>query len=100
MMLSLYLTNNITNINELALRTANIFDPSKIILAGARLSFDYLYSDKLIEEMRQWVVQVDAPLPEVIVHDWGDLMWAKGAAAYALEEVTARTVRELANAAA
>ncbi len=50
--------------------------------------------------MRQWVVQVDAPLPEVIVHDWGDLMWAKGAAAYALEEVTARTVRELANAAA
>lgn len=78
----------------------NIFDPSKIILAGARLSFDYLYSDKLIEEMRQWVVQVDAPLPEVIVHDWGDLMWAKGAAAYALEEVTARTVRELANAAA
>jgi predicted NBD/HSP70 family sugar kinase len=78
----------------------NIFDPSKIILAGARLSFDYLYSDKLIEEMRQWVVQVDAPLPEVIVHDWGDLMWAKGAAAYGIEEVTSQTVKELANAAA
>lgn len=78
----------------------NIFDPSKIILAGARLSFDHLYSDQLIAEMRQWVVQVDAPLPEVIVHDWGDLMWAKGAAAYAIEEVTARTVKELAHAAA
>jgi len=78
----------------------NIFDPTKIILAGARLSFDHLYSGKVIGEMRQWVVQVDAPLPEVIVHDWGDLMWAKGAAAYGIEEVTARTVKELANAAA
>ncbi|WP_368484069.1 ROK family protein [Phaeobacter sp. HF9A] len=78
----------------------NIFDPSKIILAGARLSFDHLYSDKVIEEMRHWVVQVDAPLPEVIVHDWGDLMWAKGAAAYGIEEVTTQTVKELANAAA
>jgi len=78
----------------------NIFDPTKIILAGARLSFDHLYSDKVIGEMRQWVVQVDAPLPEVIVHDWGDLMWAKGAAAYGIEEVTAQTVKELANAAA
>ncbi|WP_420004528.1 ROK family protein [Arenibacterium sp. LLYu02] len=76
----------------------NIFDPTKIILSGARLSFDHLYSDKVIEEMRQWVVQVDAPLPEVIVHDWGDLMWAKGAAAYGIEEVTSRTVKELANA--
>ena len=78
----------------------NMFDPSKIILSGARLSFDHLYSDKVIEEMRQWVVQVDAPLPEVIVHDWGDLMWAKGAAAYGIEEVTSRTVKELANASA
>lgn len=40
------------------------------------------------------------PLPEVIVHDWGDLMWAKGAAAYGIEEVTSRTVKELANASA
>lgn len=74
----------------------NIFDPKLIILAGARLSFDYLYADKVIEEMRRSVVQIDVPLPDVRVHSWGDLMWAKGAAAYAMEEVSAITIRELA----
>lgn len=74
----------------------NIFDPKLIILSGARLSFDYLYSEKVIEEMRRWVVQIDAPHPEVLVHNWGDLMWAKGAAAYAIEEVSTSAIRELA----
>ncbi len=74
----------------------NIFDPQLIVLSGARLSFDYLYSDQVIEEMKRWIVQVDAPLPEVKVHGWGDLMWAKGAAAYAIEEVSALRIRELA----
>ncbi|CUH79482.1 N-acetylglucosamine repressor [Tritonibacter multivorans] len=77
----------------------NIFDPGKIILAGARLSFDHLYSDRVIDEMQQWIVDVDAPMPEILVHDWGDLMWAKGAAAYAIEEVSALTVKRLAGAA-
>ena len=77
----------------------NIFDPGKIILAGARLSFDHLYSDRVIDEMKQWIVDVDAPIPEILVHDWGDLMWAKGAAAYAIEEVSALTVKRLASAA-
>ncbi len=75
----------------------NIFDPKLIILSGARLSFDYLYSDQVIEEMRRWVVQIDAPPPEVLVHNWGDLMWAKGAAAYAIEEVSTLAIRELAS---
>ncbi|WP_338045790.1 ROK family protein [Parasedimentitalea marina] len=74
----------------------NIFDPKLIILSGARLSFDYLYSDQVIEEMQRWVVQIDAPPPKVRVHNWGDLMWAKGAAAYAIEEVSALAIRELA----
>ncbi|OUS35801.1 sugar kinase [Rhodobacterales bacterium 56_14_T64] len=74
----------------------NIFDPKLIILSGARLSFDYLYSEQVIEEMRRWVVQIDAPPPEVLVHNWGDLMWAKGAAAYAIEEVSTLAIRELA----
>jgi len=74
----------------------NIFDPKLIILSGARLSFDYLYSEQVIEEMRRWVVQIDAPPPEVLVHNWGDLMWAKGAAAYAIEKVSTLAIRELA----
>ncbi|TLP62827.1 ROK family protein [Parasedimentitalea maritima] len=75
----------------------NVFDPKLIILSGARLSFDYLYSEQVIQEMQRWVVQVDAPPPEVLVHSWGDLMWAKGAAAYAIEEVSALAIRELAS---
>ncbi len=73
----------------------NIFDPGKIILAGARLSFDHLYSERVIDEMQQWVVDIGAPMPEILVHDWGDLMWAKGAAAYAIEEVSALAVKRL-----
>lgn len=72
----------------------NIFDPKLIILAGERLSFDYLHADTVLEEMRRSVVQVDAPLPDVRVHAWGDHMWAKGAAAYAIEQVSAQAVRE------
>ncbi len=74
----------------------NIFDPSLIILSGAQLNYDFLYSDKVIDQMKRWIVQVDAPIPEVKVHGWGDLMWAKGATAYAIEEVSNLTVRELA----
>ncbi|WP_293573243.1 ROK family protein [Phaeobacter sp.] len=75
----------------------NIFDPQMIVLAGAQLAFGYLSSDKVIEEMRRWVVQVDAPLPDVRVHGWGNKMWAKGAAAHAIEEVSALRIREVAN---
>ncbi|PYG32369.1 ROK family transcriptional regulator [Pelagimonas varians] len=78
----------------------NIFDPKLIILAGERLSFDYLHADTVLEEMRRSVVQVDAPLPEVRVHAWGDHMWAKGAAAYAIEQVSAQAVREASSDAA
>lgn len=73
----------------------NIFDPKLIVLAGEQLSFDYLYADAVLEAMHQSSIQVDAPLPEVRVHAWGDQMWAKGAAAYAIEKVSALTVREV-----
>ncbi len=73
----------------------NIFDPKLIILSGERMSRDFLYSDDVIAAMRDEVVQVDAPPPEVRIHKWGDSMWAKGAAAYAMEGVTELAVRRL-----
>ena len=73
----------------------NIFDPELIIVSGTHSSMDYLLTEQVIEEMRQSVVQVDAPLPEVVQHSWGQLMWAKGAAAYAVEKVSAQCVRRL-----
>lgn len=72
----------------------NIFDPELIILAGEQMQFDYLYSDAVMTEMRKSIVQVDAAPPEVVIHKWGNLMWARGAAAYALEFVQDRAARE------
>ncbi|MCA0858968.1 ROK family transcriptional regulator [Phaeobacter italicus] len=73
----------------------NIFDPQMILLAGAQLAFGYLSSDKVVHEMRRSVLQVDGPLPEVRVHGWGNKMWAKGAAAHAIEEISALRIREV-----
>lgn len=73
----------------------NIFDPELIILSGERMQFDYLYADEVLDVMKNSVVQIDAPLPQVKIHKWGDLMWAKGAAAFAMEGVTERAIRKI-----
>jgi len=73
----------------------NIFDPGLVILSGEQMSFDFLYSQDVLNRVKSSVVQVDAPLPEIRVHKWGDLMWAKGAAACAIEGVSELTIRNL-----
>jgi len=78
----------------------NIFDPSLVILSGEQMTFDFLYSEEVLNRVKASVVQVDAPLPEIRVHKWGDLMWAKGAAACAMEGVSELTIRSLATNAA
>ncbi len=75
----------------------NIFDPGLIILSGERMQFDYLYAGEVIENMKSSVVQIDVPPPEVRIHKWGDLMWAKGAAVYAMEAVTEIALEGLAS---
>ena len=76
----------------------NIFDPELIILAGAQTQFDHLYADALLEEMAKSIVDIDRPAPEVVVHKWGNRMWALGAAAYALDYVRDAAVRDLVGA--
>lgn len=78
----------------------NIFDPELIILAGEQMQFDHLYADEVIESMRKSIVQVDKSPPEVVVHKWGDLMWARGAAAFALENVSELALERLGDNAA
>ncbi len=73
----------------------NVFDPELIIVSGERTSHDFLYSDDALDMMRSQVLQVDAPPPEVRIHKWDDMMWAKGAAAHAMEGVTEIAVRAL-----
>ncbi|WP_170467729.1 ROK family transcriptional regulator [Ruegeria arenilitoris] len=74
----------------------NLYDPECIIVSGAQMSFEHLCSDEVMERIRNGVVKVDAPLPEIRIHHWGDTMWAKGAAAYGIEQISILKVRELA----
>ncbi|MGB8623502.1 MAG: ROK family transcriptional regulator [Paracoccaceae bacterium] len=78
----------------------NIFDPQLIILSGERMQFDYLYAEGVLDSIRKSIVQIDLAPPEVRIHKWGDLMWAKGAAAYALEGVAEIALQEIAGNAA
>ncbi len=73
----------------------NFFDPALVILSGEQMAFDFLYDEKVLRQVKASVVQVDAPLPKILVHKWGDLMWAKGAAAYAIEAVSSLTIRNM-----
>ncbi len=73
----------------------NIFDPQLIILAGERMQFDHLYAEEVLENIKTSIVQVDQPPPDVVIHSWDDLMWAKGAAAYALSGVEEAAVSHL-----
>ena len=73
----------------------NIFDPQLIILAGERMQFDHLYAEEVLDSIKSSIVQVDQSPPDVVIHKWDALMWAKGAAAYALEGVEEAAVAQL-----
>jgi predicted NBD/HSP70 family sugar kinase len=66
----------------------NLFDPELIILSGETMEFDYLYADEVLSDMKRLAIRVDRPAPRVEIHAWGDLIWARGAAALALNHVT------------
>ncbi|MBS3979333.1 MAG: ROK family protein [Rhodobacteraceae bacterium] len=66
----------------------NLFDPSLIILSGERMRYDYLYAAETLAEMDNLAINTGRPRPPIEIHAWGDLLWAHGAAALALSEVT------------
>lgn len=71
----------------------NLFDPELIILSGERMSFDHLYAEDVMQAIKSSIVQVDAEPPQIVIHKWGDFMWARGAAAFALDGVAERWLR-------
>ncbi|WP_380992836.1 ROK family protein [Sedimentitalea sp. HM32M-2] len=78
----------------------NIFDPELIILAGEQMQFDHLYADEVIAAISASIVQIDKAPPDVVIHKWGNLMWARGAAAYALDNVSEQALSSLGDNAA
>lgn len=73
----------------------NIFDPEVIIIAGPHAATHPICEDAVLQEVWNHVLQVDAPNPVIRVRAWGEQMWARGAAAYAIERVAALSVRDL-----
>lgn len=78
----------------------NVLDPKLVILSGEQMEYDFLYSQEVLERVWASIAHVDTKRPEIRVHKWGDLMWAKGAAAYAIEQVSNSTIQRLADHAA
>lgn len=78
----------------------NVLDPELVIISGERMRFDFLYADSVLESIRESTVQIDAEPPKILIHKWGHLMWAKGAAAFAINGVADMALRELAENAA
>ncbi|WP_151717924.1 ROK family transcriptional regulator [Gemmobacter serpentinus] len=68
----------------------NLFDPELIILSGERMRYDYLYAAETLAEMDSLAIRSGRPRLPIEIHAWGDLLWAHGAAALALSEVTER----------
>ncbi|KFE33920.1 ROK family transcriptional regulator [Thioclava atlantica] len=66
----------------------NLFDPQLLILSGERMRYDYLYARETLSEMSEMMLDTGRAPPRVEIHAWGDLLWAHGAAALALHEVT------------
>lgn len=68
----------------------NMFDPALIILSGERMRYDYLYANETLAEMDHLTIATGRPRPPISVHAWGDLLWAQGAAALALDDLSDR----------
>lgn len=66
----------------------NLFDPSLIILSGDRIRYDYLYAKEVLEDMATMTPNAHSRSTKIQSHQWGDLVWAQGAAALALSSVT------------
>ncbi|MBN8290800.1 ROK family protein [Rhodobacter sp. NTK016B] len=76
-----YLAVGLSNIIQL-------FDPALIILSGERMRYDYLYADEVMADALSLTLNHGRPACRVEIHNWGDMVWARGAAALALGHVT------------
>lgn len=52
------------------------------------MRYDYLYAEEVLTEFRELTRKPGRPPTPVEVHAWGDLIWAQGAGALALDHAT------------
>lgn len=71
-----------------------LFDPERIILSGERMRYDYLTADDMLAEMNSMILPAGRTPTPVDIQAWGGSVWAKGAAALALSDVTTALLGE------
>ena len=67
----------------------NLFDPSIIILTGARMRNHALLMEGVENSVRANSLVTDRDEVRIETHRWGDGLWARGAGALALESLDA-----------
>ncbi|UOM34360.1 ROK family protein [Acuticoccus sp. I52.16.1] len=82
-----YLAVGLANVTEL-------FDPHLIILSGGEMRFDFLYADAVLAEVEALTRQTGRAPPKIEINAWGDMVWARGAAALALASLTEQLLGE------
>lgn len=65
-----------------------LYDPALILLSGDRLRYDFLYAEDVLSETHALTHRPGRPPTPVEIHAWGDLVWARGAGALALDFAT------------
>ncbi len=63
----------------------NVFDPSLIIFSGEQMNQDYLFNQTVLNRMQSLTVVPERALPDIRIHKWGERIWARGAAALAMD---------------
>lgn len=66
----------------------NILDPRLIIISGEQMRYDYLYNQSVLDLMNSLTVVPGREPPEIRTHKWGERIWARGAAALAMDRLT------------
>ena len=72
----------------------HLFDPELIILSGQLMRYDFLNAKKMQLEMRALSLYHSRHETRIEIQSWGDMVWARGATALALNELTKTVVVE------
>ena len=72
----------------------HLFDPELIILSGQVMRYDFLNAKEMQLEMRALALHHSRHETRIEIQSWGDMVWARGATALALNELTKTVVVE------
>ena len=72
----------------------HLFDPKLIILSGKPMQYEFLYDEEMQIEMRSLALYKSRFDTQIEIQSWGSMVWARGATALALTELTKTIIVE------